>query len=123
MAPILIRDRKGRAVERYTLDLLDPKRREYWRDQGYTYQSGWQACNLTTVNVSACETSDDLVEAARQASILGTLQAGYTDTGYLGRISQKIMEREALLGVSLCGIMDKPKITKWTTFNAHPSAQ
>ena len=112
MAPILIRDRKGRAVERYTLDLLDPKKREYWRDQGYTYQSGWQACNLTTVNVSACETSDDLVEAARQASILGTLQAGYTDTGYLGRISQKIMEREALLGVSLCGIMDKPGITK-----------
>ncbi len=111
MCPTYIRDKRGHVVEEYTLDLLDPEKRDQWRDQGYTFQSGWQACNLTTVNVSACESSKDLIEASRRAAVLGTLQAGYTQTGYLGVISQRIMEREALLGVSLCGVMDKPDLT------------
>lgn len=111
MAPVYIRAPSGRVVEEYTLDLLDPEKRDQWRDQGYTFQSGWQACNLTTVNVSACESSEDLIEASRRAAILGTLQAGYTQTGYLGQVSRRILEREALLGVSLCGVMDKPYLT------------
>lgn len=110
MCPTYIRDKRGHVVEEYTLDLLDPKKRNQWRDQGYTFQSGWQACNLTTVNVSVCESSKDLIEATARAAILGTLQAGYTQTGYLGQISRRIMEREALLGVSLCGVMDKPHL-------------
>ena len=111
MAPVLIRDPNRETVEEYTLELLDPARREEWEAQGYTFESGWQACNLTTVNVSACETPADLSEAARRAAILGTLQAGYTDTGYLGSVSRRILQREALLGVSLCGVLDKPKVT------------
>jgi ribonucleoside-diphosphate reductase alpha chain len=110
MAPVYIRAPSGRVVEEYTLDLLDPEKRDQWRDQGYTFQSGWQACNLTTVNVSACESSEDLIEASRRAAILGTLQAGFTQTGYLGQVSRRILEREALLGVSLCGVMDKPHL-------------
>jgi ribonucleoside-diphosphate reductase alpha chain len=110
MAPVLITDAEGRPVERYSLELLDPEKRDQWRDQGYTFQSGWQACNLTTVNVSACESSEDLIEASRRAAVLGTLQAGYTHTDYLGEVSRRILEREALLGVSLCGVMDKPHL-------------
>ena len=111
MAPVWIRDPKGETVERYTLDLLNPSKREEWKRKGYKFTSGWQACNLTTVNVQACKTAQDLVNATYRAAILGTLQAGYTETGFLGVASRKIMEREALLGVSLCGIMDKPHLT------------
>jgi ribonucleoside-triphosphate reductase len=111
MAPVLIRGPRGETVENYTAELLDPERRAEWQAEGYSYQSGWQTCNLTTVNVSACKTPEDLSEAARRAAILGTLQAGYTDTGYLGAVSRKIIEREALLGVSLCGVLDRPNVT------------
>ena len=111
MAPVLIRDPNRETAEEYTLELLDPARRDEWEAQGYSFESGWQACNLTTVNVSACKTPEDLSEATRRAAILGTLQAGYTDTGYLGSVSRRILEREALLGVSLCGVMDRPEIT------------
>ena len=111
MAPVLIRGPRGETVEQYSLDLLNPSKRQEWKERGYSFQSGWQACNLTTVNVNACESPTDLIEATRKAALLGTLQAGYTQTGYLGQISRRIIEREALLGVSLCGIQDQPQIT------------
>lgn len=68
-----------------------------------TYQ-----CNLSEINMAVIKTPDDFYRACRSASILGTLQAGYTDFGYLGSITQKIVEREALLGVSMTGMMDCP---------------
>jgi ribonucleoside-triphosphate reductase (thioredoxin) len=110
MCPTLIKKDKG-TIDHYTLDLLDPAKREYWIDQGYTFQSGWQACNLSTVNADLCHSNIDLKESVRRASKLGTYQASYTDTTYLGRVSQEIMEREALLGVSLCGMASKPDLT------------
>src|SRR5690606_36837820 len=44
------------------------------------------------------------------AALIDTLQAGYTDFRYLSPVSQVITEREALLGVSLCGILDRPEL-------------
>ena len=111
MAPVLIRAPNRQIVQKYTAELLDPARRAEWEAQGYSFESGWQACNLTSVNVSACETPADLAEATRRAAILGTLQAGFTDAGYLGAVSRRIIEREALLGVSLCGVLDRPEVT------------
>ncbi len=73
-------------------------------------QSGWAFCNLTSVNVGACHTEHEFYEACTAAAWLGTLQAGYMDTGYLGRTTQRIMERDALLGVSLTGMADNPAI-------------
>jgi ribonucleoside-triphosphate reductase len=70
-------------------------------------KSGWQGCNLSTINCSSVENEDDFFERCRAAAIIGTLQAGFTTLEYLGEISQKIFEREALLGVSLTGIMEK----------------
>ncbi|MGC4074252.1 MAG: ATP cone domain-containing protein [Nibricoccus sp.] len=71
---------------------------------------GFQMCNLSTINGALVRTDDDFFRAARAATIIGTLQAGYTDIPYLGAVTQLINEREALLGVSICGIMDSPDI-------------
>ena len=70
-------------------------------------KSGWQGCNLSTINCSSVEDEEDFFERCRAAAIIGTLQAGFTDLAYLGEISEKIFEREALLGVSLTGTMEK----------------
>jgi ribonucleoside-diphosphate reductase alpha chain len=70
-------------------------------------KSGWQGCNLSTINCSSVADEDDFYERCKAAAIIGTLQAGFTKLDYLGEISQKIFEREALLGVSLTGIMEK----------------
>lgn len=70
-------------------------------------KSGWQGCNLSTINCSSVEDEDDFYERCRAAAIIGTLQAGFTKLDYLGSVSEKIFEREALLGVSLTGIMEK----------------
>jgi ribonucleoside-diphosphate reductase alpha chain len=74
-------------------------------------RSGWQACNLTTINGSKLQTKENFALATRVAAIIGTLQAGYTDFAYLGSVSESIIRREALLGVSMTGIMDYPAIT------------
>jgi ribonucleoside-diphosphate reductase alpha chain len=71
---------------------------------------GIQGCNLTEINAEKCLTKDKFLRACRDASILGTLQAGYTEFPYLGPVSKAIFEREALLGVSITGWMNNPKL-------------
>jgi len=73
-------------------------------------KSGWQGCNLTEINGGACHTPEEFYEACRAASILGTLQAGYTDFKFLPETSRKIFEREALIGVSITGWMNSPDV-------------
>lgn len=75
-----------------------------------TRMSGWQMCNLTTINAAACETAEDFHAACRAAALLGTLQAAYTDISYLGPVTRVINDREALLGVSICGVLERPGI-------------
>jgi intein/homing endonuclease len=72
--------------------------------------SGWAFCNLCEINGKKIKCREDFAIAARGAAILGTLQAGYTTFDYLGPISEKIIRREALLGVSITGMMDSPDI-------------
>jgi ribonucleoside-diphosphate reductase alpha chain len=73
-------------------------------------KSGWQGCNLSTINCSNVTDEEDFYERCKAAAIIGTLQAGFTDLDYLGDISKKIFSREALLGVSLTGTMEKHDI-------------
>jgi len=73
-------------------------------------KSGWQGCNLTEINGGMCNTEEDFYKACRAASILGTLQAGYTNFKFLAETSKKIFDREALLGVSITGWMNNPDI-------------
>jgi ribonucleoside-triphosphate reductase len=75
-----------------------------------TGETGWEACNLCEINGRYCKTEEDYAIASKAAAIIGTCQAGYTDLTYLGPISKKIMCREALLGVSITGMMDNPDI-------------
>jgi ribonucleoside-triphosphate reductase len=78
-----------------------------WPVDEETGKSGWQGCNLSTINCSSVEDENDFYERCKAAAIIGTLQAGFTDMAYLGETSSKIFAREALLGVSLTGTMEK----------------
>lgn len=75
-----------------------------------TIESGWQFCNLTEINGAKLHTEEDFRTAVRAATIIGTLQAGYTTFPYLGETTEKLCRREALLGVSITGMMDSPAI-------------
>ena len=63
-------------------------------------------CNLTEVIVRADDTEESLKRKIRLASILGTWQASLTNFPYLTSDWKKNCEEEALLGVSLTGIVD-----------------
>jgi len=67
-----------------------------------------QFCNLSEVIVRSTDTLAELKKKVERATILGTLQATQTNFRYLRPIWRKNTEEEALLGVSLTGIMDHP---------------
>lgn len=73
-------------------------------------RSGFQSCNLTEINGKWCDSEENFLSACKAASIIGTLQAGYTNLKYLSKESKEIFEREALLGCSITGMMDNPEI-------------
>lgn len=75
-----------------------------------TELSGWQGCNLSTINCSKVNTPEDFYDACEAAAIIGTLQAGFTSFPYLGEVSERIFRRESLLGVSGTGWLEKPEI-------------
>ncbi len=72
--------------------------------------SGWQKCNLSSINGKSITSKELFFEYARAAAIIGTLQAGFTDFPYLGEVTERIVRQEALLGVSITGIMENPDI-------------
>jgi len=63
-------------------------------------------CNLTEVVIRSTDGLKDLLRKVRLATILGTMQATLTNFRYLSPEWRKNTEEEALLGVSLTGIMD-----------------
>jgi len=65
-----------------------------------------QFCNLSEVVAKADDSLGKLKNKVRLATILGTLQSTLTDFKYLEEEWQKNTIEEALLGVSLTGIMD-----------------
>ena len=75
-----------------------------------TGKSGWQGCNLSTINCAKVESKEDFFDAVGAAATIGTLQAGFTSFEYLGSTSEKIFRREALLGVSGTGWMESADI-------------
>ena len=81
-----------------------------WPVDEKTGKSGWQGCNLSTINCSSVVDEEDFYERCKAAAVIGTLQAGFTKLDYLGDITNSIFEREALLGVSLTGIMEKHEL-------------
>lgn len=63
-------------------------------------------CNLSEVVVRSEDSIDDLKHKVKMAVIIGTIQATLTDFRYLRDVWRENAEDEALLGVSLTGIMD-----------------
>tara|TARA_R110002051_G_scaffold268832_1_gene328878 strand:+ start:1387 stop:3570 length:2184 start_codon:yes stop_codon:yes gene_type:complete len=75
-----------------------------------TGKTGWQACNLSTINCAKVKTKEEFLESCKAAAIIGTLQAGFTEMTYLGEVTERILKKEALLGVSMTGIMENHEI-------------
>lgn len=73
-------------------------------------RSGWQVCNLTEINGAKSNTKEEFFAQCKAASIMGTLQAGYTTFNYLQPASREIIEREALIGVGITGWMNNPEV-------------
>ena len=59
---------------------------------------------MTEVNVSDITDLKDLEERVTAATILGTMQAGFTDFHYLRDVWRKTTEKDALIGVGMTGI-------------------
>ena len=64
----------------------------------------FQFCNLCEVNVDDVTDQADLNARSKAASLIGTLQAGYTDFHYLRPCWKQTTEKEALIGVGMTGI-------------------
>ena len=69
-----------------------------------------QFCNLTEVNVAVAEDRHVLRSMVWAASVIGTLQAGFTDFKYIHPDWKLNAERDALLGVGLTGQAQKPEL-------------
>lgn len=79
--------------------------------EGRGFATGWAFCNLCEINAARLRSYEDFVEAARAATLIGTLQAAYTDFPYLGPVSEAIAERDALLGIGMTGMLDTPHVS------------
>lgn len=73
-------------------------------------RDGFQMCNLCEINASECSTEEKFLRACKAGAILGTFQAGYTNFPYLGKDTEDLVKREALIGVSITGWMNQPSL-------------
>ena len=64
----------------------------------------FQFCNLCEVNVSDVEDQQELNDRVVAATLIGTLQAAYTNFHYLRDVWRRTTEKDALLGVGMTGI-------------------
>ncbi|MDD4109996.1 MAG: hypothetical protein PHS54_00420 [Clostridia bacterium] len=71
---------------------------------------GTQFCNLVSINGKHIIDLQKFKDYAKAATIIGTLQAGYTSFKYLSKTAKQLTDEEALLGVSITGIMENPNI-------------
>jgi ribonucleoside-diphosphate reductase alpha chain len=67
-----------------------------------------QFCNLSEVVIRSDDNLKTLKSKVETAAIIGTLQATLTDFRYLRNVWKRNTEEEALLGLSMTGIMDHP---------------
>lgn len=75
-----------------------------------TTSTGWAMCNLCEINAAKLTSLEDFENAAWAATLIGTLQATYTDMPYLGKVTEAIVRRDALLGIGMTGMQDSPNV-------------
>jgi ribonucleoside-triphosphate reductase len=87
----------------------------YWTNDQFGYGANpcveialrhLQFCNLTTINQATIKSTFDLMERVKAATLIGTLQAAYTDFPFLDQKWKQVTESDALIGVSFTGIAD-----------------
>lgn len=61
-------------------------------------------CNLCEINASDIESQEDFNGRVKAATLIGTMQASYTNFHYLRPVWQKTTEADALLGIGMTGI-------------------
>lgn len=81
-----------------------------FRNKDGVHESGFSFCNLTEINGARIKTREQFLDACKGAAILGTIQASYTNFKVLSRVSKKIAERDALIGVGITGMCENPEI-------------
>jgi len=69
-----------------------------------------QFCNLTEINVAAAEDRYALRSMVWAATVIGTLQAGFTDFNYIHPDWTKNAQEDALLGVGMTGQAERPDL-------------
>lgn len=94
---------------------IDESIRANLADRGVSTQvgdqyTGWAFCNLCEINAAKLSSYEDFEQAAKAATLIGTLQATYTQMPYLGWVSEELAKKEALLGIGMTGMMDAPNI-------------
>lgn len=80
------------------------------QDENGDWHSGWGFCNLAEINGGKVKTEQDFYDVCEAASVICTLQAGYTNFRVLEKWSQKIAERDALIGIGITGLCENPDI-------------
>lgn len=81
-----------------------------WVNEDGTKEYGFSVCNLTEINGSKVVDKSAFKKAVVAGAILGTIQAAYADFPYLGSVTEKIIRRDALIGVGITGMCENPDI-------------
>ena len=94
------------------MDLLKKGKTPQWGTNpcGEIILRSKQFCNLSEVVARADDDEESLLKKTRIAAILGTYQSTLTDFPYLSDEWRKNCEEERLLGVSITGQWDCPKV-------------
>lgn len=71
---------------------------------------GGQFCNLSEVIIRDYDTFETIKDKLEIATILGTIQASYTNFNFLRNGFKENTKKEALLGVSMTGVFDNQQL-------------
>jgi ribonucleoside-diphosphate reductase alpha chain len=98
-----------------TIQKQVPKRRDASKIAGVNpcgeiMLRSFEFCNLSSVVIRPEDDLDSLLEKVETATWIGAIQSTFTDFKYLRKTWKKNCEEERLLGVSLSGQMDNPKL-------------
>ena len=106
---------KGKYQTIRSVELLEGKHDSYCFEEHELHQAVFnnvltKQCNLSEINGGISTDKETFFAQCRNAAILGTLQAGYTNFKFMTKETIEIVKREALLGVSITGWMENPHI-------------
>lgn len=73
-------------------------------------ETGIQLCNLVTINGSKIHSKEDFYNVCKYASFLATIQATYNEFPFLNQATNDLIKEDPLIGISIGGIMNSPKI-------------